>query len=92
VNLGTENVFFLASYLQAKFPRQDYKGVAYRGKSHKSKIGDLVCHSYSWIERECQTRQFFIRALPDGILLGQKWLKISKKPIAETLIACNRAL
>ena len=25
----------------------------------------------------------FIRELPDGILLGQRWLKISKKPIAE---------
>jgi SAM-dependent methyltransferase len=83
VNVGTENAFFLASYLPAKFPWQDYKGVEYRGKSHKSNVGDLVCHSYKWIERECQTRRLFIRELPDGILLGQKWLKISKKPIAE---------
>jgi hypothetical protein len=80
-NLGTENAFFLASYLPAKFPWQDYNGAEYRGKSHKSNIGDLVRHSYSWIERECKTRGLYLRELQDGILLGQIWLKIAKRPI-----------
>lgn len=83
VNLGTENAFFLASYLPAKFPWQDYKGAEYRGKSHKSTVGDLVRHRFTWIERECKTRGLYIRELQDGILLGQIWLKIAKKPIPD---------
>jgi SAM-dependent methyltransferase len=84
VKLGTENAFFMASYLPPKFPWQDYKGVEYRGKSHKSNVGDLVCHSFKSIESECKVRGLFIRELSDGVLLGQKWLKIAKKPIEDS--------
>lgn len=83
LKVGTENAFFMASYLPAKFPWQDYKGAEYRGKSHKSNVGDLVCHSFKWIENECRARGLFIRELSDGVLLGQKWLKISKAAMAE---------
>lgn len=83
VKLGAESAFFLASYLPAKFPWHDYNGVEYRGKSHRSNVGDLVRHRFKWIEHECRVRELFIRELPDGVLLGQKWLKIAKKPIVE---------
>jgi SAM-dependent methyltransferase len=83
VNLTGENAFFLASYLPAKFPWQDYKGAEYRGKSHKSNIGDLIRHSFAWIEKECKARGLYVRELQDGVLLGQVWLKIAKKPISD---------
>jgi SAM-dependent methyltransferase len=85
VKLGSENAFFLASYLPPKFPWHDYKGEEYRGKSHKCNVGDLVSHSFKWVEHECRRRGLYIRELSDGVLLGQKWLKIAKQPICETM-------
>jgi len=82
---GSETAFFLASYLRARWPWQDYKGEEYRGKSHKSTVGDLVMHSFSWIEAECRRRGLFVRELPDGVLLNQKWLKISRLPLERPL-------
>jgi len=75
---GTDSSFFLASYLPARWPWQDYKGTEYRGKSHKCNVGDLVMHSRNWIESACRKRGLFMRELPDGVLLNQKWLKISR--------------
>lgn len=80
---SSETAFFLASYLPARWPWQDYKGTEYRGKSHNCNVGDLVLHSRNWIEAECRKRGLFMRELPDGVLLNQRWLKISRQPFEQ---------
>jgi SAM-dependent methyltransferase len=80
----SDRAFFLASYLPARWPWEDYKGIEYRGKSHNCNVGDLIKHRYEWIEAECKHRNLYVRQLPDGVLLNQRWLKIAKQPLSKS--------
>lgn len=75
-----DQAFFLTSYLPAGWLHRDYKGEQYIGRTYANERGGLVWHSRRWIFAECQKRGLFVRELPDGILIDQKWLKISKSP------------
>jgi hypothetical protein len=75
---GSESAFFLTSYLAARWPWQDYKGLEYRGRSHKCNVTDLVRHKFSWIASECAKRSLQVKRLPDEFTNEQEWIKITR--------------
>ena len=76
---STPHAFFLTSYHPAVWPWEDYRGAEHRGRSHLSSIPAIVKHRYSWIENACRERGLSVVELPDGVLSGQKWLKVSRR-------------
>lgn len=75
---STDRVFFLASYLPATWPWQDYCGEEFVGRSHKSDMPGLVRHRFGWIRKECQNLGLHVSELPDQPVNDQVWLRISR--------------
>lgn len=82
---SSPNAFFLTSYYPASiwgWRSRDYSGESWKGKSHQSSEPGKVYHSLKWIKEQVRARSMFVRQLPDLVLNGQYWLKISRNPDA----------
>ena len=67
---------FLASYLPAQSPDEDYQGDRWVGTSHESAVPGVIRHSLEWILRQCEARGLVAREMPGMDCDGQLWLRI----------------
>ncbi len=70
---------FLASYLPATAPEDDYLGESWIGTSHESDTPGVIRHSFEWINEVCQRRRLKVKALPGIDCDSQYWLRIDKR-------------
>ena len=69
---STDTAVFLTSYYPARwFIFRDYHGT-------KWVTPTMICHSFNWIQAECQQRGLKVVPLKEGRLNWQIWLKIVK--------------
>lgn len=69
---------FLASYLPATGPEDDYMGDSWVGTSHESDTPGVIRHSLEWITDQCQRRRLRWTELPGLDCDSQYWLRIEK--------------
>ncbi len=69
---------FLASYLPATDPEEDYQGDHWVGTSHESTIPGIVRHSLDWIRSACVHHQLRVTELPGIDCDSQYWLRVDK--------------
>jgi hypothetical protein len=55
---------FLASYLPAQRPDDDYQGTQWVGTSHESDTPGVVRHTLSWIVEQCRNRSLNCEEIP----------------------------
>jgi hypothetical protein len=67
---------FLASYLPAQSPDDDYQGDQWVGTSHESTTPGVIRHSLAWIMAECESRGLKLTELPGIDCDSQFWLKV----------------
>jgi len=77
---AVESSIFLASYLPAQSPEEDYNGDRWVGTSHESDTPGVIRHSLEWITRQCHKRGLQIAELPGMDCDCQFWLRVSKAP------------
>jgi hypothetical protein len=70
---------FLASYLPATSPDDDYAGESWVGTSHESDMPGVIRHSLTWITDVCDRRGLKVRELPGLDCDSQYWLRIDKQ-------------
>jgi hypothetical protein len=70
---------FLASYIPAYKPEDDYQGDVWVGTSHESATIGIVRHSLVFIERYCRARGLRVDELPGEAFDGQVWLRIRRQ-------------
>jgi SAM-dependent methyltransferase len=78
---SSPNAFFMTSYYPTRFwawRKRDYTGKEWKGRSHQSSSPDQVCHSFHWITQQVEERGMFVKQLPDLVLNGQYWIKVSR--------------
>jgi hypothetical protein len=69
---STENGVFLSSFYPARgFIFRDYRGTKWVAPG-------MICHSFSWIQKECAQRGLKVAKLKGGSLNWQVWLRIVK--------------
>ena len=70
---------FLASYLPAKSPEDDYSGDHWVGTSHESDTPGVIRHSLAWIMQQCNKRMLRVAELPGLDCDSQLWLRIRRQ-------------
>lgn len=80
-NTGRGGIF-LASYLPAEGPNNDYLGDRWVGTSHESDVPGVVYHSPDWIFDACRSRGLEAEQLPGIDCDQQYWLRVSRDPAA----------
>lgn len=70
---------FLASYLPATTPEEDYLGDSWVGTSHESDEPGVIRHSLKWIEDACGRRGLELGTLQGIDCDGQFWLRIERQ-------------
>ena len=70
---------FLASYLPAEGPGDDYMGETWVGTSHESDTPGVVRHSLEWIQGAIERRGLSWKLLPGPDCDSQYWLRIDKR-------------
>ena len=70
----------LASYHRARLvgSRRDYRGAAWRGRSHESDSKGDVAHSFRWIQKQCALRGLTVREPHRAEFRHQRWLRIAR--------------
>ena len=76
---STPGGVFLASYLRAQSPEDDYQGDLWVGTSHESDTPGVIRHSLTSIEQQCQMRGLIVNQLPGEAFDGQVWLRVRHK-------------
>jgi hypothetical protein len=71
---------FLASYLPAQSPDDDYKGTQWVGTSHQSDIPKVIRHALSWIVEQCRNRSLTCVEIAGMDCDSQLWLRIRRSP------------
>jgi hypothetical protein len=69
---------FLASYLPALTPDDDYQGTQWVGTSHESDTPGVVQHSLSWITKQCHNRGLNCEEISGMDCDSQLWLRIQR--------------
>jgi hypothetical protein len=69
---------FLASYLPAQSPDDDYQGSQWVGTSHESSTPGVIRHSLSWIFEQCRTRGLNCEEIAGIDCDQQSWLRIRR--------------
>ena len=69
---------FLASYLPAESPADDYQGTTWVGTSHESSTPGVIRHSLDWIRGQCARRELALDELPGRDTDDQLWLKVTR--------------
>ena len=70
---------FLASFLPAAAPEEDYLGEEWVGTSHVSQVAGVIRHALTWIENACSRRGLRCTALAEIDCDSQYWLRIERK-------------
>lgn len=78
VSNSRDGAVFLASYIRAERPEDDYRGDRWVGTSHESTAPGIVRHAFSWIEEQCRARDLGVRELPGEAFDGQVWLRVDR--------------
>jgi hypothetical protein len=73
---STPAAIFLASYLPAQSPEDDYQGDCWVGTSHESDTPGVIRHSLTWIVQQCEKRGLQVDELPGIDCDSQYWLRI----------------
>jgi len=68
---------FLASYLPALSPDDDYQGQCWVGTSHESDTPGVIRHALPWITEQCQKRGLRVQDIPGEAFDSQYWLRVS---------------
>lgn len=75
----TPTARFLASYIPATVPRDDYYGSTWVGRSHQSDQKGTVRHGLPWIRAACHLRGLVVTPLLDAYnFSNQTWLMIER--------------
>lgn len=69
---------FLASYLPALSPDDDYKGTQWVGTSHECDTPGVIRHALSWIVEQCRNRELNCEEIPGMDCDSQSWLRIRR--------------
>jgi hypothetical protein len=69
---------FLASYLPARTPDEDYHGDQWLGTSHESNTPGVIRHSLEWILKQCEERELRADVLPGTDCDSQSWLRLRR--------------
>jgi hypothetical protein len=69
---------FLASYLPALRPNDDYQGDRWVGTSHESDTPGVIRHALSWISEQCRKRGLHVREIAGEAFDSQYWLRIGR--------------
>lgn len=69
---------FLASYLPARSPEEDYHGDHWVGTSHECDTPGVIRHSLGWLIQQCQTRGLQAEELSGVDCDSQFWLRIRR--------------
>ncbi len=70
------NAIFLASYLPAQSPDDDYQGTRWIGTSHESDTPGVIRHALPWIVAHCRNRGLTCEEIPGTDCDRQFWLRI----------------
>lgn len=73
------NGVFLASYLPAAGPDDDYLGEGWVGTSHESTTPGVIHHDLDWIEAACRRRGLRPTRLPGLDCDSQLWLRVERE-------------
>ena len=68
---------FLASYLPALSPDDDYQGQCWVGTSHESDTPGVIRHALPWITEQCQKRGLRVQDIPGEAFDSQYWMRVS---------------
>ncbi len=72
---------FLASYLPARSPADDYQGTRWVGTSHESDEPGVIRHALSWLRQQCTWRGLQLDELgADLDCDSQRWLRVRRGP------------
>jgi len=69
---------FLASYLPALSPGDDYKGTQWVGTSHECDTPGVIRHALSWIVEQCRNRGLNCEEIPGMDCDSQSWLRMRR--------------
>jgi hypothetical protein len=72
------HAIFLASYLPAQSPDDDYQGTQWVGTSHESDTTGVVRHALSWIVEQCCNRGLNCEQIAGVDCDSQLWLRIRR--------------
>jgi hypothetical protein len=72
------HAIFLASYLPAKSPDDDYQGTQWVGTSHESDTPGVIRHALSWIVEQCRNRGLNCEEMAGIDCDSQLWLRIRR--------------
>jgi hypothetical protein len=72
---------FLASYLPAEAPEEDYQGSHWVGTSHESDTQGVVRHALPWIFDKCGKRGLSCEEIPGMDCDSQLWLRIRRASV-----------
>jgi hypothetical protein len=75
---GAPRATFLASYLPARSPDEDYQGIRWVGTSHESDTPGVVRHALSWIAEQCRSRSLNCEEIAGVDCDSQFWLRIRR--------------
>jgi hypothetical protein len=75
------HAIFLASYLPAQSPDDDYNGNDWVGTSHESDTPGVIRHSLSWIGVQCHRRNLTCDEIYGIDCDGQSWLRIQRSRV-----------
>ncbi|AXS41540.1 hypothetical protein [Breoghania sp. L-A4] len=78
VDNASPNATFLASYLAATGPEDDYQGDTWVGTSHRSSEAGVIRHSLDWISQQCERRALSVTFVPGAAFDGQNWLRVRR--------------
>jgi hypothetical protein len=76
---STSASVYLASYLPARSPEDDYQGDRWVGTSHESGTAGVVRHSLAWIVAQCHGRAIRVEELSRPAFDGQSWLRLARR-------------
>jgi hypothetical protein len=72
---------FLASYLPARTPDEDYSGNRWVGTSHESNAPGVIRHSLEWILMQCEERGLRVDLLAGTDCDSQSWLRLRRRAV-----------
>jgi hypothetical protein len=76
----TDGAVFMASYVPATRPEDEYGGREWVGTSHTCDVPGVISHSLGWIQQACSQRGLKVSELPGYELDAQPWLAVRRTP------------
>jgi hypothetical protein len=70
---------FVATYLPARSPAEDYQGEHWVGTSHESDAPGVIRHSLAWIVEQCGRRGLRVNERAGPACDDQSWLRVGHR-------------